>query len=337
MSITIKDIAKLANVSHTTVSRALNNSPFINYKTKTRIIEIANQLKYVPNYSAKSLVLNKSYNIGLFFSTISHGTSSSFFHATVEGVNSVIKENYNLVIKGIDDCVNFNFISKERFDGIILVSQSESDNPFIYHVINKQIPIVVLNREIEVDNIINILSAEKDGAYEATKYFILNGHKNIAIIEGKLGFKSSVFRKEGYINALINNKININSDYLVRGEYDVKSGYKAMEKFLNLPNIPTAVFCSNDDMAVGAIRAIQKNGLKVPEDISIIGFDDSEFCNYVTPALTTVRKLTRKISIVGSKKLLEQIEGSKQNGEKLYINTELIKRDSVRNILIDNK
>ena len=336
VSITIKDIAKMANVSHTTVSRALNDSPFINEKTKTRIIKIADQLNYIPNYNAKSLVLNKSYNIGLFFSTISDGTSPSFFHATVEGVSSVIKGNYNLVIKGIDHCINFNYVSKERFDGIILVSQSEGDNPFIYDAINKGIPLVVLNRKIDAENITNILSAEKDGAYEATNYFISNGHKNIAIIEGKLGFKSSVFRKEGYINALIDNKIKIQNEYLVSGEYDVKSGFKAMEKLLNLAKVPTAVFCSNDDMAVGAMRAIQKNGLRVPEDISIIGFDDSPFCEYVTPCITTVRKLTRKISIVGSKKLLEQIASPEMAGEKLYINTELIKRDSVKNILAQN-
>ncbi|WP_026883935.1 LacI family DNA-binding transcriptional regulator [Clostridium akagii] len=335
MSITIKDIAKIANVSHTTVSRALNNSPFINEKTKKKIIELADELNYVPNYNAKSLVLNKSYNIGLLFSSISSGTSPGFFHEIVEGVSSIIKGNYNLVIRGIDRCINFNYISKERFDGIIMVSQSESDNPFIYDVISKEIPLVVLNRKIEADNITNILSAEKDGAYEATKYFISNGHKNIAIIEGKAGFKSSVFRKEGYINALIDNKIKIKSEYLVPGEYDIKSGFSAMEKLLKLPNIPTAVFCSNDDMAVGAMRAIQKKGLKVPENISIIGFDDNIFCEYVTPALTTVRKQTSKISIVGSQKLLEQITSSKFTGEKLYIPTELIKRDSVKNISVE--
>ncbi len=323
----------MANVSHTTVSRALNNSPFIKEKTKKKILEIANELNYVPNFNAKSLVLNKSYNIGLFFSTISKGTSPSFFHETIDGVNSIIRENYNLVIKGIDDCKNLNSISKERFDGIILVSQSEKDNTFIYDVISKEIPLVVLNREIEADNITNILSSEKEGAYEAINYFISNGHKEIALIEGKSGFKSSTFRKEGYINALINSKIKINDEYIVQGEYDIESGFKAMQKLLNLDKVPTAVFCSNDDMAVGAMRAIQKKGLRVPEDISIIGFDDNIFCNYVSPALTTVRKLTHKIAVVGSEKLLQIIDKPQAKGEKLYIDTKLIKRDSVKKII----
>lgn len=329
MSITIKDIAKMANVSHTTVSRALNNSPFINEDTKRRIVEIANELNYVPNYNAKSLVLNKSYNIGLFFSTIHNGTSSSFFHEVIDGVSSVIRGNYNLVIRGIDDCKDFNYVSKKRFDGIILVSQSESDNPFIYDTINKEIPLIVLNREIEAHNIVNIVSSEKEGAYEATNFLIKSGHKEIAIIEGKIGFKSSIDRKDGFINALIDNKMQIKNEYFINGNYDVESGFSAMEKLLNLPKVPTAVFCSNDDMAVGAMKAIQKSGFSVPNDISIIGFDDNIFCNYVTPALTTVRKLSRKISIVGGQKLLEILDHSDTNGEKIYIDTELIIRDSV--------
>ncbi|MFL0249718.1 LacI family DNA-binding transcriptional regulator [Clostridium neuense] len=334
MSVTIKDIAKLANVSHTTVSRALNDSPFIKEKTKKRILEIANQLNYVPNYNAKSLVLNKSYNIGVFFSTISRGTSPNFFHEIIDGVNSAIDKKYNLVIKGMDDCKSLNYVSKDRFDGIILVSQSESDNIFIYDIIGKDIPIVVLNRKIEIDNVINILSSEKEGAYEATDYLIKNGHKDIAIIEGKENFKSSVFRREGYINALINNKIKINNEYMVRGEYDIESGFKAMQKLLELKKIPTAVFCSNDDMAVGAIRAIQKHGLRVPDDISLVGFDDSAFCDYVSPALTTVRKPSRKIASVGCEKLLGIIEEpDKTINEKLYISTKLIIRDSVKKII----
>ncbi len=163
MQVTIKDIAKIANVSHTTVSRALNDSPFINEDTKLKIMEIAKELNYVPNYSAKSLVLNKSYNIGLIFTTISEVTSSSFFYETVSGVNSVIKENYNLVVRGIDDYKNFTFVNSKRFDGIILMSQSNSDNPFIYYLMDKKIPIVVLNRDIDESSIVNILSSDKKG------------------------------------------------------------------------------------------------------------------------------------------------------------------------------
>lgn len=334
MNVTIKDIAKIANVSHTTVSRALNNSPFINEKTKNKILQIAKELNYVPNYNAKSLVLNRSYNIGLFFSSISKGTSPSFFHEIIDGVNSVINEKYDIVIKGVDDCSDFNYISTKRFDGIILVSQSESDNPFIYDAVNKKIPIVVLNREIVSSNIINILSAEKEGAYTAAKYLIENGHKDIAIIEGKNGFKSSVNRREGFINALIDSKIKINSKYFKQGDYDLESGFKAMEELVKLPKTPTAVFCSNDDMAVGAMKAAQSSGLRVPEDISIIGFDDNVFDSYVTPALTTIMKQSKKVSIIGAEKLLDVLNKKQLESEQIYIDTKLIVRDSVKDLRI---
>ena len=332
MEVTIKDIAKIANVSHTTVSRALNDSPFINEATKTKIKEIAKELKYVPNYSARSLVLNRSYNIGLIFTTISEVTSSNFFYETVSGVNSIIKENYNLVVRGIDDYKDFTLVNSKRFDGIILMSQSNSDNSFIYYLMDKKIPLVVLNRDIDESSIVNILSADKKGAYEAVTYLIQNGHKNIAIIEGAEGFNSTTERKNGYLKAIIENKLQINSEYMVKGNYTIGSGYNAMKKLLSLRRIPTAVFCSNDDMAVGAMKATFEAGLNVPADISFMGFDGGQLGDYLTPALTTVRRPIIEVSRKGAERLLNIIESNDVKGEKLYINTELVERESVAKI-----
>ncbi|APC39771.1 LacI family DNA-binding transcriptional regulator [Clostridium estertheticum] len=329
MEVTIKDIAKIANVSHTTVSRALNNSPFISDLTKAKIMTIAKELNYVPNYSAKSLVLNRSYNIGLIFTTISEATSSRFFYETISGVNSAIKGSYNLVVRGIDDYRDFTSVNSKRFDGIILMSQSNSDNSFIYYLMEKKIPLVVLNRYIDESSIVNILSSDKKGVYEAVNYLIQNGHKDIAIIEGKKGFNSTTERKNGFLDALIKNKIQINSKYIVEGNYTIGSGYDAMKKLLSLSEIPTAVFCSNDEMAIGAMKATVEAGLNVPNDISIMGFDGMQLGDYLTPALTTVRRPIIEISKIGAEKLLSIIENNTDDGEKIYISTELIKRDSV--------
>jgi len=333
MEVTIKDIAKIANVSHTTVSRALNDSPFINKETKSKIMSIAKDLNYVPNYSAKSLVLNRSYNIGLIFTTISEVTASRFFYETVSGVNSVIKESYNLVVRGIDDYKNFTSVSSRRFDGIILMSQSNSDNTFIYYLLDKKIPLVVLNRDIDESSIINILSSDNKGAYDAVTYLIQNGHKDIAIIEGAKGFNSTTERKNGYLSALIEKKLQVCSEYMVEGNYTIGSGYSAMKKLLSLSVIPTAVFCSNDEMAVGAMKATFEAGLNVPTDISIMGFDGNELGDYLTPALTTVRRPIVEVSRKGAEKLLYIIEGGNAQGEKIYINTELVKRDSVAKLI----
>ncbi|WP_309086849.1 LacI family DNA-binding transcriptional regulator [Domibacillus sp.] len=327
--VTIKDIAKLANVSHTTVSRALNNSVLIKEDTRKKILDLAAQLNYTPNYSAKSLVLKKSYTIGLFFTSISTGTSPSFFAETVKGVNSVISEEFNLFVRGIDDYKDYASITKLRFDGIILMSQSEVDNTFVYHVLQQKIPLVVLNRQVEEQKAINILSNDREGSFQAVEHLIQNGHTKVAIIKGMKGFKSTVERKEGYMEALIRHQLPVERHYIECGSYDMPSGYAAMERLLAQEDPPTAVFCSNDDMAIGAMNAVFAHGLKVPDDISIVGFDDIGFSQYTTPSLTTVKRPIEKISVQGAKKLLELMEGSAETEERIFVNTELMIRNSV--------
>jgi LacI family transcriptional regulator len=330
--VTIKDIARLANVSHTTVSRALNNSPLIKEPTKRKILEIASQLNYIPNYNAKSLVTQKSHTIGLFFSSISNGTSPSFFVDALKGVNRVISQDYNLFVRGIDDYQDFSTINPQRFDGIILMSQSVKDNSFIYHTLQKGIPLVVLNRYIEEDHIMNILSDDTEGSRQVVEYLVKSGHRDIAIIEGIQGFKSAQMRKEGYLQALIQHGMSIQHEYSVDGNYDMESGYLAMNRLLSLKKPPTAVFCSNDDMAIGAMNAVFAKGLKVPDDISIVGFDDIGFSRYTTPCLTTVKRPVEQISILGAGKILSLIMGEQEKVEKIFCNTELIIRDSVKKI-----
>ncbi|MFC7395041.1 LacI family DNA-binding transcriptional regulator [Scopulibacillus cellulosilyticus] len=327
--VTIKDIAKLANVSHTTVSRALNDSPLIKPGTKRKILEIASQLNYTPNFNAKSLVMKKSYTIGLFFTSITNGTSPSFFTDTVKGVNSVINEDYNLFVRGIDDYQNYSSINNKRFDGIILMSQSEVDNSFIYHVINQKIPIVVLNRELNDQSVMNILSNDREGSYHAVKHLIKNGHRKIAIIEGIKGFKSTIERREGYLKALIDHNIPVQKEYIASGNYDMQSGHNAMEKLLSLKNPPTAVFCSNDDMAIGALNTVFAKGLSVPNDISVIGFDDITSAQYTNPSLTTVKRPIEKISQLGAQTILEMVETQVNKDKKVFVETELIIRKSV--------
>ncbi|GGG08462.1 putative HTH-type transcriptional repressor ExuR [Paenibacillus albidus] len=329
MAPTIKDIAKLANVSHTTVSRALNNSPLIKEVTRKKIAEIASQVGYVPNYNAKSLVMQRSYTIGLFFTSIATGTSSSFFSDTIRGVNSVIDVEYNLFIRGIDDYVDYSSIHRKRFDGIILMSQSEADNKFIYHVVQQGIPIVVLNRQVEDRSIFNIVSNDREGACNAAEYLIKCRHREIAIIEGVEGFKSTQERRDGFIKALIDHKIPVRHEYMVRGNYDMPSGYEAMGRLLDLKDRPTAVFCSNDDMAIGAMNCVFERGLQVPRDISIVGFDDSGVSLFTTPSLTTVKRPIEQISEQGARKILNLISKPVKDDGPLFINTKLVIRKSV--------
>lgn len=331
-SVTIKDIAKLAGVSHTTVSRALNDSPLINPETKERIKAIAGSLEYTPNYSARSLVLDRSYNLGLFFSTLHTGTSAGFLYEAIKGVNDVIKDEYNLIVRGIDDYKSFQQVNRKSFDGIIVMSQSASDQPFIEYAAEKSIPLVVLNREIEQVQVMNFVPDDQIGAYRMTEYLIEQGHRRIAIIEGKEGFKSTQSRRDGYRDALKKYNVAFSEALSVQGNYDLESGYAAMNRLLDLPELPTAVFCCNDDMALGAVKAVTERGLTVPDDLSVVGFDDHLFSAFMTPALTTVRRPIEEMSRAGAEKLLTFIESKQMETSTVFFRTELVTRDSVKTI-----
>ncbi|MFS0656128.1 LacI family DNA-binding transcriptional regulator [Bacillus sp. 179-C3.3 HS] len=334
MTVTIKDIAKLANVSHTTVSRALNNSPFIKEKTRQKILSIAKQLNYSPNVHARGLVSQKSFTIGLFFTSLTEGTSSSFFVDALKGVNRVMTEHYNMFVRGIDDFQDYTTIHKQRYDGILLMSQSEHDEAFIHHVKNQGIPIIVLNRRVESEEVMNILADDSQGAYQAAHFFIQQGHKEIAMIEGKEGFKSTQERKAGFLQALIDHHVPMKKEYMIKGDYHMKSGFESMGALLALEHPPTALFCSNDDMAIGAINALYAKGKTCPDDMSIIGFDDIAFSSYTTPALTTVKKPIEKMCALGAEALFSVMNGEKkeEHPQKVYVHTELMMRDSVKKV-----
>ncbi|GAA3407218.1 LacI family DNA-binding transcriptional regulator [Paenibacillus hodogayensis] len=330
MSVTIKDIARMAGVSHTTVSRALNDSPLIHEDTKRKIRAIAERLDYSPNYSARSLVLARSYHIGLFFSTLSKGTSSSFFHETVKGVHSVVNTKYHLIVNGIDDYDgNYAAVTRKTFDGIIVMSQSDGDESFIRYVADKSIPLVVLNRNNEQLSPVNVLADDKAGVYRVVSHMIRQGHSRIALIEGKQSFKSSQARKGGYLQALSEHCIPTDETLHAIGGYTLEGGYAAMQRLLQLKPLPTAVFCSSDEMAVGAMKAIFQSGLTVPGDISVAGFDDDVFSAFLSPALTTVKRPVETISRIGAEKLLAVIERGFPHKETLFVDTELLIRDSV--------
>jgi len=327
--ITIKDIARVAGVSHTTVSRALNGNPLIKPDTRERIMRIASEMNYVPNYNAKSLVTRKSHTIGLFFSSIDHGTSASFLVDAIKGIHQVLDENYLLTVSGIDSVSHLDSIHSRRYDGILVMSQSDMDNRFIYHVKAAGIPLVVLNRHLDDAAITNVAADDRKGVKDAVDYAYTMGHRRIAVIEGKSGFKSSAERKQGYLDSLIAHGLTLDPLYFTQGDYSIESGYAAMMQLLSLPARPTAVFCCNDDMAIGAMNACFDRGVSIPDDMSILGFDDIMFAQYTNPSLTTVRKPVSEISREGTLLLIHLLEHPDAPPVQRFTETGLIQRRSV--------
>ena len=323
----------MLNVSHTTVSRSLNDSPLISEETKQRVKALAKKYNYKPNVSARGLVLSKSYNIGLFFTTIKIGTTANFFLNAVRGASGVMKGKYNLAVEAIDDFEDFSQVNAKNFDGILVMSQSPNDNAFIAHVVKEKIPIVVMNREIDGQQVTTVLSDDFEGAYDITAYIIAQGHKEIAIIEGMSAFKSSFKRKNGFLEAHAAAGLSFNKNLAFKGNYDIESGYNAMQKILGLPHIPTAVFCSNDEMALGAMKAIKQQEINMPDEISVAGFDDMGFTAYLTPALTTVLRPVEEMSQEGAEILLQKMENKIEDEDiKINLHNKLVIRDSIKKI-----
>ncbi len=335
MSITIKDIAKLAGVSHTTVSRALNDSSLISDNTKKTIKEIATKYGYAPNHNAKSLVLNKSFNIGVFFTTLNFGVTPDYFFQIIRTLQKQLKGKYKLVVRGIDDYNEEDYfqINNKTFDGIITVSQDIIDDKFIYYVEKMKIPQVIINRKFLSNFSDCIYTNEKEIVKSSINHLIALGHKKIAFVKGTNNYASTKNRISGYFEALQESSININEEFILDGDYNINSGFKAMHNILSLNPRPTAIFFGSDNMALGALKHISQKNFKVPQDFSIIGFDNAEFTYYLTPSLTTIERPNYTIVNEALNCLLNRIE-SKSHIQPLLkcIPSKFIIRDSTRKI-----
>jgi len=329
---TIRTVARIAGVSHTTVSRALNDSPAVKQKTKDRIRKIANDVGYVPNINARGLANQKSYVIGLYFSDLQLGTSATFLAEIVNEINATLPTEYSVSLNSVENDSALQTVQK--YDGIMVVSQAGADDEFINSVVEQNMPIVVINRPISRDDIPNVAVDEYIGGKSITEYAIRLGHKKIAFIRGINGFESTEKRQSGFIDAMTENNILVNKDWILDGDYLPNSGYIAMKKILLGSEKPTAIFCCNDDMAIGAIRACQDMGFKVPEDISIFGYDDIRYSKFLNPALTTVGKPSSSLAKKGTE-LLTELLSKESNDEKyqqiLYEPT-IVVRNSVKDL-----
>lgn len=328
MAVTIKDIAKRAGVSYSTVSRALNGIGRENSKRKKQILELAEEMGYVPNQAAISLKLSRSYVIGLYFSTISKMTSPFVLHDVLTGVYSIVGSKYNVVVKGID-MHEPGTINPTYFDGIIVLTQRDEDSIFINEVMEKGVPMVAICRTVEED-VANVTTDEARAMERAMDYLIESGHRKIGIIEGQPNLDSTRQRHRGWQTSARKNGLNPDEIPYVNGNYRYASGYSAAKELLKAH--PSAFLCFNDEMAFGAREAIIEEGLSVPEDVSLIGFDNWDMSGYGTMKLTTVERSMSEIAKEGTRILLRRLETGKEDNRRVYLDNRLIIRDTVKNL-----
>lgn len=322
----------MAGVSHTTVSRALNDDPAVKNETKKKIQEIASDVGYSPNLRARGLVTNKNYTIGLFFSSIEIGTSYSFLTEMIKRLYDQLDPEYVLTVNGIDELTNYDKTVKSRLDGVIVVSQSDKDDEFIDFVKSNDIPLLVMNRLITQEGVANVAFDEYMGALQLTEYAIKMGHKKFGMIEGLQEFKSSILRKNAFMGSIQKAGLTVIPDAIIQGDYQAPSGYQAMKRILLSTEVPDFVFCGNDDMTIGAIKACNELNVRVPEDISLIGFDDSMYAKYINPGLTTVRKPIDQMTEIGLQTFDQILNNPDYEAGQEIIPPELIIRNTVKDL-----
>ncbi len=330
MGVTIKDIAAKAGVSHTTVSRAMNDSPLISLETKERIKQIAQEMNYVPNLSAKGLVTVHSYNVGVFFSSLIHATSADFIYTMIKTIGQGIHAPYNVVVNGLDTISENCSVGPSNFDGIILVSQFDSDEAFIQNTKEKGIPLVVINRKTMVPGIQNLYCDETSGVAKAVEFLWQKGHRDIGYIEGDRESASNMRRKMGYEQQMKLQGAAINPEWVRQGDFSVESGYQQANELMKLEKLPTAVICASDAMAIGAMRGFAENGLKVPEDISVIGFDNGILADFSLPSLTSIGRPLEKMGFAAAEILMKMLSDHPAEELRICYDTTLYPKESVK-------
>jgi LacI family transcriptional regulator len=330
---TIKDISKVAGVSITTVSRALNGYSDVSESTRQKVMRVAKELNYVPNTLARSLVMNKSQTIGLLVSGFTKSSiKDNFMVEVMAGINDFSAEtNYDLVLFSTDSTKQrektYSQLCKERrVDGVI-IQGIKIDDPYLQEVVDSDIPCVLIDIPIETDTVGYVTTDNVLGAKKAVQHLIDLGHKNIAMVNGHEKAFVSKRRREGYLECLTSSKIQPQHDWIVDGKFDEDEAERVAKTLLQANPEITAVFCASDLMGLGVIKAAKNVGKKVPKDLSIIGYDDILLASYSSPPLTTIAQDKFQMGYEAGKLLVQMLEG-KHNPHIVTLKTKLKIRSS---------
>jgi LacI family transcriptional regulator len=334
MSTTIKDVAKLAGVSAATVSRVINGTKAVSQEVSERVIKAINETSFKPNAVARSLVGKKSNMIGVVINDI----TNMFFGELVSAIEKTASYyNYSTILCNSNEdkkieLDNFYLLKDKGVDGIIFTVHKSVQEGILEFINNNDMPTISLNRpctgalSIRVDN--------KLESYEATKYLIEIGHRNIAYIRGYYDDDASgVGRYEGYKAAIMEAGILLKPSMMTEGDFTIESGYNACEKLMMLNKNITAIVCANDEMAFGALNYLFDKGINVPGEVSIMGFDDIKISRFIRPRLTTVHQPISEMGEMSAKMLIDMINKKERVQEKDIVLKGFIKvRDSTRQI-----
>lgn len=329
MTINMKDVAEKANVSLSTVSRVINNSHLVSKDTATKVKKAIEELDYQINESARALRTNISKLIGV----IGAGMDNPFLMKVLKSIETeAIKENYNIIYGDSEgeleqELYYINMFQQKKIDGLVVMTAKFSDK-LIKAVKKSNIPTIFASGHLKQSDLPSVTVDNIKAAEDVSEYLFGLG-KYFGIIRGP--YRDSVAseeRMQGVINIYQEKKVKLNERYIFEGDFSYKSGYEAAKILINKNKDLSSIFAFNDQMALGAIKYCIDNNIKVPDEISIIGFDDIEAAKYANPSLSTVYQSGTKLGIEIMDILLKEMKGNQVNKNNIFIPHDLIIRES---------
>ena len=333
---TLRDIARQLNISISTVSRALGGSPDINKDTRKAVMEIAKELAYEPNQVAQNLRKNKTNTLGMIVPEL----ATHFFSANLSGFQDVAAgKGYNVMIcqsneSYEEEIKNINTLVASRVDGLIISLSKETRNyDHLQSLFNRGIPLVFFDRVCDEINTSRIIVDDHDGAFKATEHLIEMGYKRIAHLSGPENLSISKRRLEGYLDAMKKHNMPVLPEFVRHSSLSERDVIDQVNALLNLPEPPDALFAINDPAAVQALQVIKERGLKVPEDLALVGFNNDPVTALLEPSLTTIAQPAFQLGQLAARHILEQINHPTEFiPQKVVLKTELIIRNSSKRV-----
>ena len=332
MPLTIEHIASLAGVSRSTVSRVLNNHSGVKASVRERVLTVIREQNYTPHAAARTLASARSNSIGVLIPrSASFSLGDPFIATMIRSLfEACAQQGYFAMLAMLTADLETGFYDRilhgRHFDGVVMFS-SDIDDPILPLLIKDGSPLVLIGRHPYFTNVAWVDVENREGAHEAVAHLIQLGHRRIGLINGQLQMEAALARRDGYKQALLENGIAIDPELMVEGFYAQAAAFQAMQRLLDLPDPPTGVFAASDTMAIGALNAIKARGLRVPEHVALVGYDDLPFAAESNPPLTSVQQPVDEMSRRAVEVLIEQIRGE-ASPRSVPLSARLVVRES---------
>lgn len=332
MPSTIWDVARLAQVSISTVSRVQSGSASVKPETRDRVLQAFRQLDYEPDAIARSMVKKTTHSIGVVIPDI----TNPFFPSVIKGIEELARKlGYSSILCNTDESPEeeekaIRILRQKRVDGLIITTADEQ-GLHIRKVAGDGLPVVLVDRRVAGSNLDAVMIDNVLGAYQAARHLILQGHKQIGVIAGPQNITPGRERLKGFQKALREYGVQLEGQYTKIGDFREESGYTLGRQLLEMPRRPTAIFSCNNLMTIGLLRAILESGLRIGTEIAMVGFDDIEVATMLNPPITVVTRPMYKMGSLAFELLNERIEGTgPAQGRTVVLVPELVVRGSCR-------